>query len=553
MLRLGSLGTLVALACFGQFAAVLGEEKQGAGASLCHAASPSSPSLSVYAEGNSFIQKKVLHSGKVGGVVRQPSDPFDADFVRDSGNALDDFSESQAAIESRSKEAAKAQVSLNNPPASQAPPAAGEEKENIASEDASTKKAVSAKDDAPAAPAAALNHIADETATVAPDAAEQPSAVEPAVTGDVVISGANLSACVTKYDDRINAWWRTTAKPGTPCLFGVDDRDEGKHCIDDGSGQYGSFGWCWTTRARGSWGSCGENCPLYGRTQALARKLDKVEGVLHSIVGHMAGNASKSSADVNSTSSAASASAESSNKSSGGGEGIAKPAANQDEKSLSTPAESASKATPADAGSKAASFSHVANDTTAASTAAPSRGETAGAGETVAPRKEASASTEGSSQPSAEPRQIVPSSNGTLATSSNGTLATASNATNGCATRFDERIKAWWRTAAQPGTPCLFGVDDRDEGKHCIEASGAYGAFGWCWTTRERGAWGSCNEDCPLFGRAEKLAKKLDTVEDVVKRIVQHMDGGSTASRTAAAKEITTKPAKGAGQPADPQ
>merc|ERR1719163_2505356 len=50
-----------------------------------------------------------------------------------------------------------------------------------------------------------------------------------------------------------------TAPKGTPCIFGVDPRDEGRHCIFD----QGKFG-------------CNDNCPLYGMHAALGRRIDSV-------------------------------------------------------------------------------------------------------------------------------------------------------------------------------------------------------------------------------------------------------------------------------------
>lgn len=44
------------------------------------------------------------------------------------------------------------------------------------------------------------------------------------------------------------------------------------------------------------------------------------------------------------------------------------------------------------------------------------------------------------------------------------------------------------------GLPCLFGVDARDEGRRCIP----HGADsrGWCYTSADRSAWGSCGVAC---------------------------------------------------------
>merc|ERR1712187_730560 len=78
-------------------------------------------------------------------------------------------------------------------------------------------------------------------------------------------------ACVTREDSRAEAFGYTTALPGTPCVFDSDPRDEGSHCIMEE--RYGSFGWCFTSQNKSSWGSCSENCPLSGPTKALASKI----------------------------------------------------------------------------------------------------------------------------------------------------------------------------------------------------------------------------------------------------------------------------------------
>eukprot|EP00420_Gonyaulax_spinifera_P015130 CAMPEP_0197914370 /NCGR_PEP_ID=MMETSP1439-20131203/78392_1 /TAXON_ID=66791 /ORGANISM="Gonyaulax spinifera, Strain CCMP409" /LENGTH=318 /DNA_ID=CAMNT_0043536279 /DNA_START=62 /DNA_END=1018 /DNA_ORIENTATION=+ len=83
------------------------------------------------------------------------------------------------------------------------------------------------------------------------------------------------SNCTTREDARASAFGVTTAAPGTPCVFGVDVRDEGEHCIFD-DGEYGSFGWCWTGEDKRSWGSCSENCPLYGPSKVLEGRIDEL-------------------------------------------------------------------------------------------------------------------------------------------------------------------------------------------------------------------------------------------------------------------------------------
>jgi len=70
---------------------------------------------------------------------------------------------------------------------------------------------------------------------------------------------ANVSehSCVT---DAVNEslTWLFAASPGTPCRFGADDRDEGSHCIEDGTSPNG---WCYTASSLPwSWGPCSPTC-----------------------------------------------------------------------------------------------------------------------------------------------------------------------------------------------------------------------------------------------------------------------------------------------------
>jgi len=63
------------------------------------------------------------------------------------------------------------------------------------------------------------------------------------------------------------------------------------------------------------------------------------------------------------------------------------------------------------------------------------------------------------------------------------------------------------------GTECVFGVDPRDEGKHCIQQNGKYGQYGWCFTTKDKTKWGSCGAGCPMFGQEGTLAKRIREME----------------------------------------
>jgi len=91
--------------------------------------------------------------------------------------------------------------------------------------------------------------------------------------------------CVTKQDPRAKAWWAKTAKPGTACVFGVDPRDEGKHCIPEM--EFGSMGWCFTKKDKSEWGSCGEACPLYGHHKTVGKQIDGLAARVDAIIGNL--------------------------------------------------------------------------------------------------------------------------------------------------------------------------------------------------------------------------------------------------------------------------
>lgn len=98
-------------------------------------------------------------------------------------------------------------------------------------------------------------------------------------------SAAQPPACVTRQDPRAQAWWSLTAKPGTPCVFGADDRDEGKHCIP--GIEFGTMGWCWTKKDRSEWGSCSDGCPLYGAHHVISKKIEGVSKKIDVVASHL--------------------------------------------------------------------------------------------------------------------------------------------------------------------------------------------------------------------------------------------------------------------------
>eukprot|EP00927_Polykrikos_kofoidii_P032022 TRINITY_DN273_c0_g1_i5.p1 TRINITY_DN273_c0_g1~~TRINITY_DN273_c0_g1_i5.p1 ORF type:complete len:444 (+),score=73.29 TRINITY_DN273_c0_g1_i5:87-1418(+) len=87
---------------------------------------------------------------------------------------------------------------------------------------------------------------------------------------------SNQQHCTTRTDSRVASMGYTTSPEGTKCVFGVDVQDEGHHCIQEVGNIYGSFGWCYTSNDKGSWGACSANCPLSGQSKILGTKLDEV-------------------------------------------------------------------------------------------------------------------------------------------------------------------------------------------------------------------------------------------------------------------------------------
>jgi hypothetical protein len=117
-------------------------------------------------------------------------------------------------------------------------------------------------------------------------------------------------ACVTREDSRAisSIGGYTTSPPGTPCVFGVDDRDEGSHCIMDDE-QYGSFGWCFTSQDKASFGSCSEGCPLYGHFGTLHKAIQSLRSDIRDVsvdVSDQKGGPAATTSSENSTSSAGS-------------------------------------------------------------------------------------------------------------------------------------------------------------------------------------------------------------------------------------------------------
>mmetsp|Transcript_48326 Transcript_48326/g.103229 ORF Transcript_48326/g.103229 Transcript_48326/m.103229 type:complete len:710 (-) Transcript_48326:211-2340(-) len=66
---------------------------------------------------------------------------------------------------------------------------------------------------------------------------------------------------VAPYDG-LNLFGKPSADPGESCLFGVDSRDEGYHCIGRSSMMSGKHGWCFTSADKQRWGACDPGCSL---------------------------------------------------------------------------------------------------------------------------------------------------------------------------------------------------------------------------------------------------------------------------------------------------
>lgn len=109
-----------------------------------------------------------------------------------------------------------------------------------------------------------------------------------------------------------------------------------------------------------------------------------------------------------------------------------------------------------------------------------------------------------------------------------------------CFTRGDPlAVSSLAYAVSPPGTPCVFGVDDRDEGSHCIMDDGRYGSFGWCFTDKIRESWGSCGETCPLVGQSKILGDKL---QDLNGQIAEFLNVTKTVATNTTMNATTSSP-----------
>merc|ERR1719387_964904 len=104
-------------------------------------------------------------------------------------------------------------------------------------------------------------------------------------------------------------------------------------------------------------------------------------------------------------------------------------------------------------------------------------------------------------------------------TTTTTTTTTKKPKKSSCQTLESPMDKVWMEAlaplkVAKNGTMCVFGVDARDEGGHCIHQNGKYGAYGWGFTKKDGSEWGSCNKECPAYGQEKKLNDRIRELEE---------------------------------------
>lgn len=246
--------------------------------------------------------KTVLSSRHVSGSAK----PFlDGDFTRDSSNPLDVYEDLQITTPppSGGTKGAAAKQSTAPAPAPAPAPAADAGKGNATSAvqvkklatvragEASKAKpaasnattAVAKKEEASSSNATAAKAVATKEATNASSTNKtEVAAVNASQANKTEDLRSDVTSCVTRNDPRAVSFWSQTAEEGSPCVFGVDPRDEGSHCIPETD--FGSNGWCFTEKDQSAWGSCGTNCPLYGSHAKLASKIDGVANAVGKVI-----------------------------------------------------------------------------------------------------------------------------------------------------------------------------------------------------------------------------------------------------------------------------
>jgi len=86
-------------------------------------------------------------------------------------------------------------------------------------------------------------------------------------------------------------------------------------------------------------------------------------------------------------------------------------------------------------------------------------------------------------------------------------------------------------TTSPAGTKCVFGLDERDERKHCILEDMKYGSLGWCYTSESKDSWGPCSESCPLFGPFKVLGNKVKQVHNEIEKLTKHSPASKLAPK----------------------
>merc|ERR1719174_3405448 len=107
----------------------------------------------------------------------------------------------------------------------------------------------------------------------------------------------------------------------------------------------------------------------------------------------------------------------------------------------------------------------------------------------------------------------------TTTTTTTTTTTNTPHPKSSCVTIESPMDKVWMEAlaplkVAKGDSECVFGVDSRDEGGHCIHQNGKYGAYGWCFTKKDGSEWGSCNKLCPTYGQEKKLNDRIKELEE---------------------------------------
>lgn len=197
-------------------------------------------------------------------VTYKPDDFYEKEFATDSNNPLEELTMSDSYPTSGPLKGTAAGASEGQ--ATKTAPASAEASKETSKEmPAETPETESAN--------ASAVQLTQPESSEAPVATETTPAAKRANVPSAKENTSPQSTCVTRTDSRVAAWFKETANEGSACMFGVDSRDEGSHCILEG-GKYGSNGWCYTAKDASTWGSCAAGCPLHGSAAAVAAKID---------------------------------------------------------------------------------------------------------------------------------------------------------------------------------------------------------------------------------------------------------------------------------------